>query len=415
MDGEYELILKHLRFPIDKKIIDKNLSVNDEDIIYTNNLSDGACFDIEYYREKYLKDDDIDPIEHYLTIGVENGCNPNKDFDGDFYLKMYPVVKLKKYNPFIHFIIWGLYEGRLPKKLTLKEALNQNLKKSLKGKNDYLFLINDSNSELRQHFDNEYISPFSLEKSKKVQKIKKDYCNNLGIPFYSFGVPDKSIICTEYLPFSFDKIKRTLEERDDIIDLKCDELNHTHYSKLDTHTNYKGGKLLAFQILKHIDSSFTRKYYENMFRYANMIEYELSHDLATYGNWSYSFAEFTRLRHIIDSSKDMSFQPKNLKNVSSEIPKEFATVNRSKSIWFKNPDSYSDLKALILCDSTMIYLRNYLSFYFKDMFLYWDHGTFNRDIIDWYEPDIILEVRIERFLGGLPTPDWIEDILSKIE
>lgn len=249
MDEDYELILNHLKFSIDNNIIDENLEIAD-DLIHVRNVPNGACFDIDYYKKNYLKNENVDPIHHYLTIGAKKGFNPNKDFDGHFYLEDNPDVKRAGLNPLIHFLKYGLYEGRLPKLLTVEEVFNQNLKRTLKGKKGYLFLINDNNNELRQHFDENYESIFDFNKSLKVQKIKKDWLNSMNIPFYSFSVPDKSIICKDFLPFKFNKINRLIEQIDYIIDLKCEELNHLHYFKSDTHNNHKGGELLAFKILK---------------------------------------------------------------------------------------------------------------------------------------------------------------------
>ena len=36
----------------------------------------------------------------------------------------------------------------------------------------------------------------------------------------------------------------------------------------------------------------------------------------------------------------------------------------------------------------------------------------SRTIIDWYKPDLILEIRIERFINKLFVPKWIENEIS---
>ena len=413
MNDDYELLLSNLKFSIDKNIIDENLEV-EEEYLNVNNIPNGAYFDIDYYRKNYLNDEKIDPIKHYLEIGADKGFNPNEDFDTKFYIESYPAIKNAGYNPLVHYIKWGLYEGKLPKLLTLDELFKQNLKKCVKGKNGYLFLINDGNSELHQHFDKNFVNRFSLEKSFKVQKIKKAYLENKNIKFYSFGVPDKSVVCKEYLPFKVDYMYRELEERDDIIDLNCDELQPTHYSKSDTHTNYEGGKLLAFKILNYIDDSFNAKDYENCIKNSNEINVKTRFDLSDQLNWSYSYAELTRLRYNGNFSRNYkSHQPIDLEDLSHTIPKEFKTVKKCKSIFYRNKNSVSKLRVLLLHDSTMTYMRDYLSFYFREMFLYWDHGLFNRELVEWFEPDLVLEIRIERFIRGVPTPKWIEEILKE--
>ena len=37
------------------------------------------------------------------------------------------------------------------------------------------------------------------------------------------------------------------------------------------------------------------------------------------------------------------------------------------------------------------------------MLIYWDHWSFNEEVVDWFKPDIILEIRTERFLEGIET------------
>lgn len=43
------------------------------------------------------------------------------------------------------------------------------------------------------------------------------------------------------------------------------------------------------------------------------------------------------------------------------------------------------------------------------MFLYWDHGNLNKDLIKYYKPDLILEIRIERFIENMPIASWVSN------
>ena len=51
---------------------------------------------------------------HYLESGWRLGLNPNRWFDGEFYLSQYPDVKAADTNPFLHFLIFGWRELRAP-------------------------------------------------------------------------------------------------------------------------------------------------------------------------------------------------------------------------------------------------------------------------------------------------------------
>lgn len=84
----------------------------------------------------------------------------------------------------------------------------KNLKKTLKGKNGFLFLINDSNNELKQHFDFSYKKNFNASLFIKILEFKSKFCKKKNIEYYFFIIPDKSIVCKEKLPFEVKKVKR---------------------------------------------------------------------------------------------------------------------------------------------------------------------------------------------------------------
>ena len=71
-------------------------------------------FDEEFYLEKYrdvaaLR---MDPVEHYVWVGVELGRDPSAEFCTNSYLEANPDVACSKVNPLFHFVRWGRKEGR---------------------------------------------------------------------------------------------------------------------------------------------------------------------------------------------------------------------------------------------------------------------------------------------------------------
>ncbi len=65
-------------------------------------------FDEHYYLQNYpeVAKLDISPFKHYSKIGWREGKNPNKDFDNNFYIRMYDSWdrSLKGLNPLQHYI-----------------------------------------------------------------------------------------------------------------------------------------------------------------------------------------------------------------------------------------------------------------------------------------------------------------------
>lgn len=71
-------------------------------------------FDEAWYSKEYLEGKPSDSIKHYLDIGYEKNYNPTPHFNTAWYLENNPDVKKSGMNPFVHFIMHGRKEGRVP-------------------------------------------------------------------------------------------------------------------------------------------------------------------------------------------------------------------------------------------------------------------------------------------------------------
>ena len=88
---------------------------NKEDYLIIKNSN---LFDEVWFKECYSLDDQTDSIDYYLSHGVEMGLNPTHFFDTLWYLEKYPDVNDANINPFVHYIKYGLNEGRFTNKFT---------------------------------------------------------------------------------------------------------------------------------------------------------------------------------------------------------------------------------------------------------------------------------------------------------
>ena len=95
--------------------------------------------------------------------------------------------------------------------------------------------------------------------------------------------------------------------------------------------------------------------------------------------------------------------------MSKDIWDDFKSFGIRESFYWENPNSFSDKTALIFRDSTFNYFQWYFAFYFKEIFLYWDHGTVDDELIRLVNPDVIIEARVERFIENSITPDWVKN------
>jgi hypothetical protein len=77
-----------------------------------------AEFDVAFYlaRNRNVKEQGLDPVEHYIREGWKKGLDPNRHFDTRSYLKRYPDVAAAGINPFYHYLVHGKAEGRSPRR-----------------------------------------------------------------------------------------------------------------------------------------------------------------------------------------------------------------------------------------------------------------------------------------------------------
>jgi hypothetical protein len=77
-----------------------------------------GLFDERWYLQRYpdVARAGLDPVEHYLVSGVDDGRNPSPDFNTRGYLTAHPDVATSGMNPLVHYIQFGQREGRRPVK-----------------------------------------------------------------------------------------------------------------------------------------------------------------------------------------------------------------------------------------------------------------------------------------------------------
>jgi len=384
----------------------KNLGLNSNQEIHDYLvILNSKLFYFQFYKNTYDLDDSVNFVAHYITTGVKKGFNPNSAFDTNYYLNLFPNSKM---NPFAHYLKFGRFANIIPKKFTLKDLLNLNLKKTIKGKNDFLFLINDVANELRQHFDMSYKNKFNVNDFLDEYYFKKLLFKKNNIDYFYFVIPDKSIVCKNFLPFEVNYIKRNVDEVNEIIDF-VNNLNNTCYYKLDTHVNRKGAEILSFLMLNYMDNEFTIKEWNNLMN-INVEDNKQPRDwdLLSDMNWSFSDKERRVLKDKYSDYFEFFLKPINSKDLHDDIP-EFLSSNKRPTFFTINQDSFSDKRVLIFRDSSFWIFKPFFSHYFKEMCIFWDHGSLDERIINFYKPDVIIEARTERYIDILYKSDWVQN------
>jgi GT2 family glycosyltransferase/glycosyltransferase involved in cell wall biosynthesis len=77
-------------------------------------LASSALFDRDFYLAKYpdVLEARFDPVLHYLLFGATEGRAPGRNFDGVQYLEANPDVQKAGANPLVHFLRHGFVERR---------------------------------------------------------------------------------------------------------------------------------------------------------------------------------------------------------------------------------------------------------------------------------------------------------------
>ena len=110
-----------------------------EKLILMSKILQSGLFDEQYYLRKYpdVQQANMNPIEHYLLHGWEEGRNPSTRFNSNAYLSDNPDVASAGICPLVHYIDYGMAEGRFVRTLpadnvnsTIDSQVYKTLKKS---------------------------------------------------------------------------------------------------------------------------------------------------------------------------------------------------------------------------------------------------------------------------------------------
>lgn len=277
------------------------------------------------------------------------------------------------------------------------------LKKTMEGKDDYYFLVNDSNNEIRQHYDDNY--ELNFDKDKFIQSItsKKSYFKSKDMNYNFFVIPDKSITMRDHLPFKTNEPRRIVDMIEGYVYDINPLLNKYDILKNDTHITYMSSLKIVSYILSTVNGCSIKEVYQQLDDKLDVELIDHKGDLFFDMNWSYPKDErFLNNAHIPVER----YVPKDDYTLvdSEDIPEEFRYVSRRKSLYYKNPNSISDRRALIIRDSSTDKLINTFIAYYREVFFYWDHWYFNKRLVEYLNPDDVIEIRTERFLNNPHYP-----------
>lgn len=278
--------------------------------------------------------------------------------------------------------------------------------KTLHGKDNYLFLINDSNQELKQHFSN---FTFDIKVLNNVcEYIKRNTSKYKN--YIIFILPDKSVIYPEYLPKEYDKYNKNKIQRFSVnyikkkvgsyvIDLydfiiQCKQLGIQTYPKTDTHIS----PLMSLYLVKHI-----------LYNIDNTIEFpefDLK-EITFYGDLTSEINNGKRPyvpEKILIPDHNIKYSVKYFRyenNKLNDIQIEnywFPDIDRRNIvIYLTNPNASNNHKLLLFGTSFSEKMKDFYILFVHEV--YFIYSRVNDDLIDLISPTYIINERVERGLN----------------
>ena len=80
--------------------------------MYAAKIRQSTLFDADWYTQQYPDIIEFDPAEHYLRYGLDQNRQPGPQFDSVWYANNYPDVRMSGTNPLVHYLLYGVHEGR---------------------------------------------------------------------------------------------------------------------------------------------------------------------------------------------------------------------------------------------------------------------------------------------------------------
>ena len=289
------------------------------------------------------------------------------------------------------------------------------MSKTLIGKENYLFLQNDSGKELKIHNENLDLVPddFYLKYSENFNK------------FLLVLFPNKSLVHKKYLPDSYDLkfrpgfIKYNNYLKDHILDgySFLEDKVDTYY-KTDTHINLKGNYITYLNFVDKIKDLFDidvekknivlkEKIYQEGLSNLNLgigdltWDQNLDNQILEERSDTYFYSEQIRemyVKYIFTNNSNLRIKDKNLNDVTNEYIDSSLSWNIiSNYILYQKNNCFKNKKTiLIFYDSFLLHAIDL----YLDLFdeVYFSKSIYDTNLINLIQPDYIFEFRCERFL-----------------
>jgi hypothetical protein len=122
-------------------------------------LLNSGLFQPNWYlaQNKDLRDQGVDPFDHFLRYGGFEGRWPNPMFDPGWYLQQNPDVAKEKMNPLVHYVFFGERENRNPSRYFDVEWYRNKYQSEIRADGALAHFLR--HRHLNQHAPNPFFDP----------------------------------------------------------------------------------------------------------------------------------------------------------------------------------------------------------------------------------------------------------------
>ena len=290
----------------------------------------------------------------------------------------------------------GLYHD-----LKFRMGISPNRNDVLIGTNGHFFMAQKDQKVFIGKYD---YTTERLDSMISIWEIREEYLKSKNIPFYWLVAPNKHHVYPEYLPIGYREKNRNrtlaLEERfnkrfpSKLIYPLDVMLEHREkqdaYFKQDNHWSNKGAFIAYEELMKTLKKDFPAL---KMLKYQSVQWKQVNKDNGNLLNFLGKEGQLSELVYVPEfpHSAAVEVQKFELK------PSEGFPYSWDYEIRYKNENALNKKKVLIIRDSFGGFIMPFLNETFSEtlyIFDGWKYGV-NKEIIDLFQPDIILFLTLE--------------------
>lgn len=271
------------------------------------------------------------------------------------------------------------------------------------GKDGWLFYAGDQSNE--DVIGRVTLKDDELKRWLCVLQAKKEWLERQGVRYFFILVPDKQSIYPEYLPDLLKRYAVSHKRIDalvnnlrkyhvDFLDLRAELLREKEHEQVyfqkDSHWNFQGAYVAYRRIIYELSSWFPEM---KPLSKSNLLQLE---------------------KDFLEVDLRMGLDGVIREKVVHWIPKEPCSLpirGDNRNYLFEKRCLNAKRRAIVIRDSCMTLLEPYLSEHFNHVVYIWkrwaeDSGeghTLLKEWIDRIHPHILIEERVERLIGQIPT------------